>query len=283
MWSSFVAVLMMVSDAVKAECMQWLFRTDSVVQVQRLYRKRYGKHAKSPSYNSLVRWKQQFLETGSLHHCKGAGRPSRVSELEDTIRNTFEQKQQLSLRNAGLVTGVAKSTIQRVLTDKLKMKPYRPKNVQELKPNDCHLRLHYAREMISASASDEHYLTSILFTDESTFHTSSHVNRHNMRFWAQENPHVLLPHQRDSPKVNVWCGLTYNRVIGPYFFDEKTVCGETYLHMLETFVIPTLGNDKTSLIFQQDGAPPHFLKRTWDSMKKRLSTLTQRGGSHVEI
>jgi hypothetical protein len=64
----------------------------------------------------------------------------------------------------------------------------------------------------------------------------------------------------NSPKVNVWCAMSKNRLIGPFFFEGDTVNGEKYLSMLQTFFIPEVRKlRKTrSIIFQQDGAPPHF-------------------------
>ena len=44
-------------------------------------------------------------------------------------------------------------------------------------------------------------------------------------------------------------------IIGPYFFMENTISGNTYLDMLELYDIPQLP-DRT--IFQQDGIPPCF-------------------------
>jgi len=57
------------------------------------------------------------------------------------------------------------------------------------------------------------------FSNEDTFHTSGHVNRHNTIFWGTENPRVIRKHERDPPRVNVWCAVTAAGVIGPYFFD----------------------------------------------------------------
>ena len=36
---------------------------------------------------------------------------------------------------------------------------------------------------------------------ERTFHVNGKVNKHNTRIWGTENPHEILEHQRDSPKV----------------------------------------------------------------------------------
>ena len=52
------------------------------------------------------------------------------------------------------------------------------------------------------------------------------VNRHNTIFWGTENPCVIQEHERDSPKVNVWCAVTTAGVIGPYSFDTPTVMSD---------------------------------------------------------
>jgi len=41
-----------------------------------------------------------------------------------------------------------------------------------------------------------------MFSDEVTFHLSGKVNRHNVRIWGTENPHEIVEHVRDSPKLN---------------------------------------------------------------------------------
>ena len=65
----------------------------------------------------------------------------------------------------------------------------------------------------------------------------------------------MFQQERDSPKVNVWCGLMKDCVIGPFFFAEPTVTARTYLDMLELYVVP---QHPAGTIYQQDGAPPHY-------------------------
>ena len=43
-----------------------------------------------------------------------------------------------------------------------------------------------------------------------------------------------------SPKVNIWCGLLYDRVIDPFFFSECTITGVVYLDVLEQYVFPQM-------------------------------------------
>jgi hypothetical protein len=40
--------------------------------------------------------------------------------------------------------------------------------------------------------------------------------------------------------VNLWAGLMHNKLIGPFFFSEKTVTGCSYLDILELYMLPQL-------------------------------------------
>ena len=94
-------------------------------------------------------------------------------------------------------------------------------------------------------------------TDEACFHVSGKVNRHNARIWGPENPHVVIEHIHDSPKVDVWCGLLHDHLVGPFFFAEDTVTSTIYMNMLEGFAFPQIEDLQPNIIFQSDGAPPH--------------------------
>ena len=59
---------------------------------------------------------------------------------------------------------------------------------------------------------------------------SGKLNKHNARIRGTENPHITREIERDSRKVNVWCGLLCCKVIGPFFFDEKTITADIYLY-----------------------------------------------------
>lgn len=78
----------------------------------------------------------------------------------------------------------------------------------------------------------------VIFSDEATFHVSGKVNRYNVRAWGTENPHRVVQHIRDSPKVNVFCAISSSRVHGPFFFTEKTLSGAVYLDMLQLWLMP---------------------------------------------
>ena len=97
----------------------------------------------------------------------------------------------------------------------------------------------------------------LVFSDETTFHTNGKVNRHNVCIWGKENPHATIEHERESPKVNVFCAISKNRVYGLFFF-EGNVTGDVYLQMLQNWRMNELiANEHGDFIYQQDSAPPH--------------------------
>ncbi|GBM38285.1 hypothetical protein AVEN_17728-1 [Araneus ventricosus] len=80
-----------------------------------------------------------------------------------------------------------------------------------------------------------------------------------VRIWGSKNPHAIYEHERNNPKVNVFCVVSSSNVFGPFFFAEKTVTGVVYLDMLQIYLMPILKEGMLEdLIFQQDGAPCHF-------------------------
>ena len=107
-------------------------------------------------------------------------------------------------------------------------------------------------------------ITKIHWSDEAHFHLSGHVNRQNMRIWAEKQPFPATDKVLSREKVTVWCAVAHNRIIGPYFFEDKngsalTINSERYLAMLKSYYIPALKihGELADIIFQQDGAPPH--------------------------
>lgn len=92
--------------------------------------------------------------------------------------------------------------------------------------------------MLDRIAADNTFITHDVF-DEATFHVTGgcHYLR-NVHIWGSETQHTLREHMHDSPKVNVWCSLVINHIVGPFFFQEPTVDGAIYLDMLKQFAVP---------------------------------------------
>lgn len=240
----------------RAQVVWWYAETKSATQVQRNFRRVYNKEP--PSFKTIKKWCDQFLATGSVAKGHGGGKPGISEHHVEQVRRSFERSPQKSVRQAARELRMKRSTVHKVLHQRLRLYAYKVQVVQEIKPDDRPKREEFACVMLDRIAADETFLSRVMFTDEATFHVSGAVNRHNVRIWGSESPQALREHMRDSPKVNVWCGLMINRIVGPFFFQEPTVDGAIYLDMLEQFAVPQITDLQPNVMFQQDGAPPHW-------------------------
>ena len=111
---------------------------------------------------------------------------------------------------------------------------------QQLLDEDHSHWLHFCLQLQDLMSSDDHFLEKVQFSDGVTFHVSGAVNHRNVRIWDSENPHANVEHQRDSPKVSVFCAISSQKVHGPFFFAEETITGMTYLDMLQTVANATV-------------------------------------------
>jgi hypothetical protein len=80
----------------------------------------------------------------------------------------------------------------------------------------------------------------IFFSVEACFHLNGTVNRHNLVYWSDENPHVALDaHNQTDPRINVWCGIHGDDIIGPVFLNNR-LTGVRYRQHLENTLQPYL-------------------------------------------
>ena len=85
--------------------------------------------------------------------------------------------------------------------------------------------------------SDVSFLSHVLFSDEANFGNTGNVNRHNMHYWANENPRWIrtVPFQHPL-SVNCWCSIVGDHIIDPYIFGGR-LTGQVYANFLQN-VLP---------------------------------------------
>jgi hypothetical protein len=125
-------------------------------------------------------------------------------EAVDFVRACFQRSPQKSTRRASRESQLLQTTVSKTLRKRLLMKPYKLQLFQALKPENLAVRYEFCREILARIENDNDLPARFIFSDEATFHINGKVNRHNVRVWRTENPHVTLEHERDSPKVIVF-------------------------------------------------------------------------------
>lgn len=71
-----------------------------------------------------------------------------------------------------------------------------------------------------------------------------------------ERPTETHQVRRHSPIVLVWCAVSKDEVLGPYFFENETVNSNSYKGMLCCYLILKLREYPNNTIFHRDVAPP---------------------------
>lgn len=202
---------------------------------------------------------QKFNETGSVLDKQRSGRPSLAEGDVDRIRDCFEETPKCSIRDAAKSLELPYETIRRTLKYTIGMKTFKTTRVHQLLPDDYEPRLSYCQQMKNLFDADPSFLKNLCFSDEAVFHLNGKVNTHNSVIWAYENPFSYEELPLKNPGLTVWAAMFEDKLIGPYFF-ESTVTKESYLHMLQNYLVPQLKQCRrfSRTVFQQDGAPAHW-------------------------
>ena len=87
---------------------------------------------------------------------------------------------------------------------------------------DREKRLRFAAHCQNNTVGYSEYLLRIVFSDKCIFRLNGHVNKQSVRIWVKERPSEGNQVFMQSLKVMVWCAVTREKVIGPYFFEAAT-------------------------------------------------------------
>ena len=139
----------------------------------------------------------------------------------------------------------------------MELHPYHPHLIHALSEDDFDRRVEFAETWLRMLHNDPQLERHIVWSDETKFHVSGSVNRHNAVYWRLENPNITIEHDHKSPGIMTWGAVTYDGLIGPFFFEEN-VNANSYLDLLENKVGPVIQgrNDFGELWWQQDGHLP---------------------------
>lgn len=238
---------------------------ESVVAVQRDFRIHFnvGRHGAVPSRPTIMKWVTSFRTTGNIMAKKPPGATRTVRSLEniDRVRTAMTTSPGRSARRHASALHIGRESVRKILKLDLKFHPYKIVCVQELKENDYPQRLDFATQMQVLLHDEPDVL--IFMSDEAHFYLNGTVNQQNCRYWAQENPRQLHEKPLHSPRVTVWCAVSRQHVIGPFFFEEDgvavTVNANRYVRMINDFFFLQLQmlNLQQDVWFQQDGATAH--------------------------
>ncbi|KMQ82140.1 transposable element tc3 transposase, partial [Lasius niger] len=193
------------------------------------------------SKSTVERTVGRFQRTGVIKDAPRSGRPKNASNDEkalDVLLTVYDNPH-TSVSRTAQENDISTTSVHRILK-KHHYHPYKIHLVQELSEDDYDRRVEFCDTMMTRFADNRQFFNWICFSDEATFELNGSVNRQNMRYWADENPHWMRDSHTQYPqKVNVWAGIILNRIIGP-FFIEGNINSQNYCNLLRNQVIPAI-------------------------------------------
>jgi hypothetical protein len=214
----------------------------------------------------------KFETHGVVTDLPKSGRPRTSDEQVQAVEESLQSGQStshlgiFSARAITRDTGIPKTTVLRVLKTRLKMRPYRLRMLHELKEGDHQERIDFANWFLEQ---EDDYVERILWSDEAHFHLDGSLSTRNCVIWSSSNPQAAVIHSMHPQRVTVWCGFTAKFILPPAFIEGETVNGERYLRILQEHMLPNLPRRK-SVVFMQDGAPPHIAKPVKEFLMKKF-------------
>ena len=183
----------------------------------------------------------------------------RTEENIAVVRRLFVDKPERSIRDASSTSGLTYTLVRDILHKDINFKPWKPKSVQELSPEDMDCRLEFAETMLELTERKPDLFSKLIWSDEAVFHLGGFVNRHNSHYWGKKSPNKLMKKSQHRPPLTVWAAITADGLIGLVILRD-TMNAERYLEVLEGTLMPSLQNiDRDHyMIFMQDGALPHY-------------------------
>lgn len=225
----------------------------------RLFNERYPDlPAMTPG--KFARIEARFLVTGSVRATRNHRKPVIDSEANEVnVLAYFQAYPRSSIPAAALELGISRTSIHRILK-KHRMHPFREITVQGLRLGDEARRVAFCEFMFTKMTEDPRFLYKIIWTDESKFSRQGIINRQNIHYWAQDNPHVLRENNhQDRFSFNVFCLVMDNSVA--YQVYDESLNGARYLEILRVFVSDFLNTlppgERANSWYQLDGAPAH--------------------------
>ena len=254
----------------QVNCCAWAITFENLAESQRRFTEKYNRAA--PSRSQINFWKLKLIETGSLvKNRPRSGRPLTATgeENKQIIQEQLNENPHTSIRRLSNENDIPSTSVFRCVK-KLGMKPYKPSCCQILSDGDNDRRLQFSEIMIHRFQADPAWLRKLVFSDECNFYLNGTINKHNIHFWATENPHWRLECKTHNTRyLTVWAAIGWNGLIG-LDISDKTMTGDRYCEVLNEYVVPYFRRNP-SMHYQQDGASPHHSRAARQILDDKLN------------
>jgi hypothetical protein len=145
----------------KAFCVLRFVKSESVIIVQREFRKQF--QSGSPCKTNILRWYRKLQEKGCICKGKSPGRPRMSEKNVNRIKESYARSPRKSLSRGSRQLGISQTTLRIVLCKRLITKAYTLQLLQALKPLDKTSRFNFCVEMHGRMEEDDTFSRRLIF------------------------------------------------------------------------------------------------------------------------
>ena len=221
--------------------------------------------------------------TSSVQRLPGSGRPctmrtvENIENVEALVLSQEDMPQtHRTQRQIAHETGIARSSVQRIIKMDLRLKCFKKQKAHELTAANKLARLTRARQLLQRYPAP--LVNFIVFTDEKLFTVAAPRNAQNDRVYAVQGTkkkdisadRLLRTRSTFSKSVMVSVGVSALGRTGIHFVEPGVkINGEYYRNtLLLEDLLPDIQELSEFFIFQQDGAPAHQARETVELLQR---------------
>ena len=202
---------------------------------QDLYAPRYPDRQQK-SHMGFKRFADRFCRFGSVKQTRVKRGPIVNENNAAAILAFAALNQNASTRQMEKKSGISQRSVLRILHQH-KFHQYHMSLHQDLHDNDFLKGVNFCNWIRRKMRTNVSFLSHVLFFDEANFANTGYVNRHNMHYWANENPrwminflqNVLPQLMEDLPvhvRINMW--VQHDDAPPHYALSSRQVINENF-------------------------------------------------------
>lgn len=225
---------------------------------------------------------KRYEDTGSIKKRYGGGRRCTATAQANVekVRHRLARNPGRSANQMAKELNISRKSVQRILAEKLKVRPFKKSISQELTTAQQKKRLNCSKALIRLLDGGE--LPNLVFSDEKTFCIEQYVNKQNDRVWlkgrsSDHSDKLRITRRQGAAQIMVWAAVTENGrsplLFLPMGKDAVKINQRIYRQkVLKEALLPwaqeQFGEDPWT--FQQDSAPSHRANGTQNWLEKNV-------------